>query len=162
MELWLSVVSGLLRQLGVESEESDSSGIVTLYVDGDLPIFLLPGDAGATLVLHAGIGAIPDEGAEDVLASLLEGNTLEIERNGFAFGLVPGNDQVILIGRVSLDGLSDEIALAQLERFVERASAWREIFDSLVEKAEDEAVEEDDELSADAAAGERPPFQDFA
>lgn len=162
MDRWLSVVRGLLQHLGVEAEDSDESGIVTLYVDGDLPIFLLPGDAGATLVLHAGIGAIPDESPADVVCSLLEGNTLEMERSGFAFGLVPGNDQVILIGRVSLDGLSDEIALAQLERFVDRASAWRDIFDSLVEKAEDGAGAGEDASSADGAAGERPPFQDFA
>lgn len=166
MDRWLSVVRGLLQTLGVEAEDGDESGIVTLYVDGDLPIFLLPGDAGATLVLHAGIGAIPDEGAQDVLASLLEGNTLELVRSGFAFGLVPGNDQVILIGRVPVEGLEDDAAFALVERFVNTASGWRDIFDSLVAKAEDGAgdVETDDQDAAfeDRAGGERRSFQDFA
>lgn len=166
MDRWLSVVRGLLQNLGVEAEDSDESGVVTLYVDGDLPIFLLPGDGGATLVLHAGIGSIPDENPADVVCSLLEGNTLEMVRSGFAFGLVPGNDQVILIARAPVEGLEDDAAFALVERLVNTASGWRDIFDSLVASAEDSVDDADssgeDAKSTERASDGRPPFEDFA
>jgi hypothetical protein len=164
MDRFLSVVGNLYQRLGLGEASADDSGIFTLYVDGDLPIFMRPGGDGADLILHAGIGAVPDAGADDLVTSLLEGTTVEMERSGFALGMMPGSDQVILMGRVPVEGLSDDAAFALLDRFVATASGWRDIFETLVSKAEDtggaDAAEPDDD--ADNRPPGRSSFQDFA
>lgn len=164
MDRFLSIVTGLFERLGIGEVNADDAGIFSLYVDGDLPVFLRPGNDGAELVLHAGIGAVPDQRAGDLTLSLLQGTTVEMERSGFAFGMVPGYDQVILIGRCPVEGLTDEAAFALLERFVDAASGWRKIFDSLVARAEDEDDDAaDGEIEAQGStSGRRPPFEDFA
>jgi hypothetical protein len=73
---------------------------------------------------------------------------------------------VILIGRVPVDGLEDDAAFALVERFVNTASSWRDIFDSLVARAETAAGDADsnveDAKSEEHASDGRPPFEDFA
>lgn len=133
------VIRALLQHLGFEELEPDEQGVFTFYVDDELPVYLRPGTDGGLLVLHAGIGALGDADPVSVLPVLLKGNVVEMDREGFALGLVPETDLVILIGRQPLEGLDVE-RLAQLfDSFLAAAASWRDLFQALVAASPREA-----------------------
>jgi len=108
------------ERLGVEIE--DAGGAAGVEIDG-APVILQ--DAGDLLLLRAGLGPLPAEGREALLAAAMEANWLYQGTGGATLALDPGEGGLGLQKYTWLDRLDAEAAFKTLERFAATAAFWR-------------------------------------
>ena len=127
MEDYQSTAARLFTELGLPEAEANEDGVLQVYVDGDLPIYVRPDATGDCLILHGGLGSIgaaEDPGA--IAQRLLQGSVLGVQSGGYSVGIVPDTDLVILMARAPLATLEAERLVATFEAFVDTAIGWRE------------------------------------
>ena len=115
------------ERLGVEIE--DAGGAAGVEIDG-APVVLQ--DAGDLLLLRAGLGPLPAEGREALLAAAMEANWLYQGTGGATLALDPAGGGLGLQKYTWLDRLDADAAFETLERFAATAAFWRRTLSDFV------------------------------
>jgi hypothetical protein len=134
------LISALAQRLGLPSLTPDETGLYALRIDAELPVFIQAGDEDTGIVLFAGIGSIPPEGAGGACRALLEANNFWLATGGFTLSLIPGTLNVLLGGRAPLAELDGSALFALFDRFVTAATSWRQRLPAIVDESAIEPI----------------------
>ncbi len=128
-------------RLGIPTPEPDESGLYTLFVGDDVPVFLQLAEDGSEALLFAGIGTIPEAQAGATCRALLQANHFWVDTGGFTLALIPNTLNVMLIARQAL-GVNGGAALhALFDRFASAAELWHRKLPTVAEEQAARAAE---------------------
>jgi hypothetical protein len=135
------VLRDFAARLGIPVPDPDESGIYTLFVGEDVPVFLQMAEDGGEALLFAGIGTIPEAQAGATCRALLQANHFWVETGGFTLALIPNTLNVLLIARQRL-GVDAGAALYDLfDRFASAAELWHRKLPTVAEEQAAHAAE---------------------
>ncbi len=128
-------------RLGIPMPQADDSGLYTLFVGDDVPVFLQLAEDGGEALLFAGIGTIPEAQAGETCRALLQANHFWVETGGFTLALVPNTLNVMLIARQVLGGDGGATLYALFDRFASAAELWHRKLPTVAEEQAARAAE---------------------
>ncbi len=111
------------RDLGTVPLRAEEDGVCLLVFDQRTDVYLLVDHRSGDLLAWSNLGALPQQGAEPVLRSLMEANLFWNGTEGGSLGLVRETDSIVLAMRRPVENLGVEGLRALIETLVERAES---------------------------------------
>lgn len=111
------------RDLGTVPLRAEEDGVCLLVFDQRTDVYLLVDHASGDLLAWSNLGALPQDGAETVLRTLMQANLFWSGTGGGTLGLVAEADSIVLAMRRPVDGLGVEGLRDLIEAVVERAES---------------------------------------
>lgn len=111
------------RDLGTVPLHVEEDGVCLLVFDQRTDVYLLVDHLSGDLLAWSNLGALPQEGAEPVLRSLMQANLFWTGTDGGTLGLVEDTDSIVLAMRRPIEEVGVEDLRALIETLVERAES---------------------------------------
>lgn len=137
------LTAGLCGRLGLESIEPDESGRFALAFD-DMPVEFAFDEDGERILLSADLGAVPENGVAFLMKQMLQTNHRLAETDGASLSIDEDGERICLRRSEPLSALDLDRFVRILERFVNLAVDWRQVFaeaddiESMIDSRRDE------------------------
>lgn len=125
-------VERLSERLGVPNWDQDKRGRRRLVFDGTVEVSFDAGRSPGTLWLSAPLRRVPEKKRSSFLEEILKGNAQGAAEAGPVMALE--EDDVVLQEMLVVEELDTDGLLEALERFVNRAEAWKNHLNDAAEK----------------------------